>query len=52
MCKSTLHQLLNIVRQSEREGEREAGWFARKAQHAEGLARVEGGGVRGQRKRG
>lgn len=35
MCESTLHQLLNIVRQSEREGEREAGWFARKAQHAE-----------------
>lgn len=52
MCENTLRQLLNIVRQPGGEGGREAGWLARKAQHAEGLARVEGGGVRDQRKRG
>lgn len=46
MCESTLHQLLNIVRQrrEERGGEKRNG---SRRKRAEGLARVEGGGVRG-----
>lgn len=52
MCESTLHQLLNIVRQPEGEGGREVGWLAGKAQHAEGLTRVEGDRVRGRSERG
>lgn len=52
MCESTLHQLLNIARPARGARGREAGWLARKVQHAEGLARVEGGRVRGQSERG
>lgn len=44
--------LLAIRGEGKGGGGEEAEWFARKAQHAEGLGRVEGGGVRGRRERG